>query len=465
MHVLRNGYRRYLLSLLLVIQAFNGVDGLALGLALQSIKFDLRLTDTQLGFLSGIAFALFYSIMGIPIARWADRGNRVTIISVTAAIWGLMVAACATAVSFVQLLLIRVGVAVGEAGCIPPAHSLIADYFDRGERPKAVAIYMLAGSLSTLLGYFCAGWLNELYGWRAMFMMLGLSGLVPAALAWLTLREPRCAKVTEAPMAAAGTQRPPRATEHGQPNLSNVIAVLWRNATFRSLLLCFSVMSFFGSGILQWQPAFFQRSFSLKSGELGTWFAAIYGTASLVGTWWGGQVAFRRAARNERLQLKAMAIMISSIGLLSACLYLSFHLSVALGLLWLAVFGGCTANGPLFAIIQTLVPERMRAISIATMYLFANLIGTGLGPLAAGFLSDALRPFVGEESLRYALLALCPGYLWAGWYLWRAARTVMQDLSVVEGEQDPTSSSSRASVAQSDMHRAIKALACPEIRQ
>src|SRR5882724_9028218 len=141
-------YKRYLLGVLLVIQAFNGVDGLTLGLVLQNIKTDLHLSDTQLGFLSGIAFALFYSIMGIPIARWADRGNRVTIISLTAGLWSIAVALCGMAGSFAQLLLIRVGVAVGEAGGFVPALSLLADYFSRAERPRAVAIYGLGGPLS-----------------------------------------------------------------------------------------------------------------------------------------------------------------------------------------------------------------------------------------------------------------------------------------------------------------------------
>jgi len=425
-------YRRYLLAVLLVIQAFNGVDGLALGLVLQNIKLDLHLTDTQLGFLSGIAFALFYSVMGIPIARWADRGNRVTIISLTAAVWSVMVALCGMAANFAQLLLIRVGVAVGEAGCIPPAHSLIADYFGRAERPKAVAIYMLAGSLSTLIGYFVAGWLSEFYGWRAMFILLGLPGLVPAALAWFTLREPRREKLANsvARRAADGADSGADAVVPAQdaPSLQEVLATLWKNRTFRSLLLCLSVMSFFVSGILQWQPAFFVRSFGLKTGELGTWFALIYGSASFIGTYWGGELASRRAARNERLQLRVMAIVIANIGVVSALMYLSSNRLVAFGLLGLGVLGGCAANGPLFAIIQTLVPERMRALSIASIYLFSNLIGAGLGPLAAGVLSDILHPLVGEESLRYALLALCPGYLWSGWYLWRASRTVMRDL-------------------------------------
>ncbi len=447
-------YRRYLLAVLLVIQAFNGVDGLALGLVLQNIKADLHLSDTQLGFLSGIAFALFYSVMGIPIARWADRGNRVTIISLTTAVWSVMVALCGTAASFAQLLLIRVGVAIGEAGCIPPAHSLIADHFNRAERPRAVAFYMLAGSVSTLIGYFVAGWLNEFFGWRTMFILIGLPGILPAALARLTLREPRQQK-----RESRGARQHPSTSDSATdaaasggtvPSLREVLATLWRNQTFRSLLLSLCVLSFFVSGILQWQPAFFVRSFHLETGELGTWFAIIYGGASFAGTYWGGELASRRAAQNEPLQLRAMALLIASIGLLSTLLYLSYNRYVAFGLLGLGVLGGCAANGPLFAIIQTLVPERMRALSIATIYLFTNLIGAGLGPLAVGTLSDALRPQMGDESLRYALLALCPGYVWSGWYLWRAARTITRDL----GQRDVSSPDRPASIA----HRYRRAL-------
>jgi len=187
-------YRRYLLAVLLLIQAFNAVDGLTLGIVLQNIKLDLHLTDTQLGFLSGIAFALFYGVMGIPIARWADRGNRITIIATTTALWSVAVSLCGVAANFTQLLLIRVFVAVGEAGCIPPAQSLIADYFPRAERPRAIGIYMLGGSVSVVIGYTLAGWLNQLYGWRATFIMIGLPGVALAALARFTLREPRIAR-------------------------------------------------------------------------------------------------------------------------------------------------------------------------------------------------------------------------------------------------------------------------------
>lgn len=419
-------YKHYLITVLLVIFAFNYVDRLALGLMLQDIKVDLQLTDTQLGFLSGMAFALFYSIMGIPIARWADRGNRVTIISVTIALWSAAVAMCGMATSFVQLLLIRIGVAVGEAGCTPPAHSLIADHFSRAERPRAVARYMVGAPVSLLIGYFVAGWLNEFYGWRTTFIILGMPGLGLAVLAWLTLREPRREKLEAA---KANPIARKESTPH-QPSIIEVYKLLWANKTFRHLMFCVSVMYFFSYGIGQWKAAFFIRSYGLQTGELGTWFALIYGVCGILGTYWGGEWASRRAAHNEHLQLRVMALVYCSFAIVSTFIYLAPSYHLAFALMGVAAIGGGIINGPLFATIQTLVPEHMRAMSIALIYLFANLIGMGLGPLAAGALSDAFRPWAGDESLRYSLLVLCPGYLWAGWHLWCASKTVSRDLAI-----------------------------------
>jgi MFS family permease len=415
-----NVYKHYLLAVLTALVVFNYVDRLALGVLLQDIKLDLQLSDTQLGFLGGIAFALFYSVMGVPIARWADRGNRVAIISLTSVLWSLAVALCGTASSFVQLLLIRVGVAVGEAGCIPPAFSLIADYFNRAERPRAAAIYGLGGPIAGIIGFFGAGWLNELYGWRMTFILLGVPGLVLAVLALCTLKEPR---------------RPvSQATPANSHTLKEVCVTLWANTTFRHLLLCLSVIFFFGYGILQWLPAYFIRSFGLTSGETGTWLAVTFGLGGLIGAYFGGEIATRYAAHKERIQLQAMAVAVSGCAVLSTLLYLSRNPYWAFALIGLFTLASSTINGPLFAAIQTLVPERMRAVSFALVYLVANLIGMGFGPLAVGALSDAFRPWAGEESLRYALLILAPGYLWAGWHLWRASKTVTDDLAAAKVE-------------------------------
>ena len=409
-------YRRYMLVALAILYAFNNAERSAVGVLLQDIKLGLSLSDTQLGFLTGLAFAFFYAVMGIPIARWADRSNRARVISITAALCGAAVALCGMAANFVQLLLTRVAVAVGEAGGMPSSLSLIADYFSRAERPRAMSIYLQGGALSLLIGYFVAGWVNQFYGWRLTFIVLGLPSVGVATVAWLTLREPRCVTAISARV-------------HSHPGLREVCVTLWTQRTFRQLLLFLSVMSFFNFGVLQWQPAFFVRSYGLKTGELGTWIALADIFGLILGTYVGGALASRFAAHNERLQLRAMALAIVGVGAMAGCIFLSPNLSwafVCLGL-WNAL--GTSTNGPLFALIQTLVPENMRATAMTLMLLFSTLVGAGLGPLLVGSLSDVLRPVVGEESLRYALLAVSPGYFLAAVYLWRASKTVTGDLA------------------------------------
>ena len=419
-------YKKYLLALLMTIYVSNHLDRIALGLLMQDIKVDLSLSDTELGLLSGIAFAVFYALMGIPIARWADRGDRVFIISSTTALWSFAVAACAAVMSFPQFLLVRICVAVGEAGCIPPAHSLIADFFTRKERPRAVARYVMGGSVAFFVGYFGAGWLNEFYGWRMTFVVLGLPGVVLAALAWFTLKEPRRGRDTiEQPAVDGSSASVP------VPGVKEVCVTLWANQAFRNLLLCYSVWYFFGYGLMQWLPTFFIRSHAVTTGEIGTWFALIHGAGGALGIYVGGELASRFAPDDEARQLRAGAVAFVFFGLLTACSLIAADYHVALGAMALASLGGYMAQGPVLATIQTLVSPRTRATAIAIIYLFANLIGYGLGPFTAGVLSDVLRPQFAEESLRYALVILCPGYFWAAWHLVRASRTVGREIGEV----------------------------------
>jgi MFS family permease len=423
--------RPYLLAVLTVVLAFNYVDRVALGVMLQNIKVDLSLSDTQLGFLTGIAFAAFYATMGIPIARWADRGNRVTIIALTAGLWSVAVALCAVSKNFIQLLLIRTGVAVGEAGCYPPALSLISDHFPRAERPRAVGRYMLGFPLALFIGNFAAGWLNQIYGWRTTFVLIGAPGLLLALLAAFTLKEPR--RLAGAMDSAASGQAFIAPSQ--PPSLGEVLRTLWFNRAFRHLWCCFSIWGFFGYGLLQWQPTFFVRSHALETGMLGTWLAVVYGGGGLLGTWLGGELASRYAANNERLQLAVMAALYVILALLNAGIYLAPTYHLAFAALGASAVAGALGNGPLFSATQTLVPPRMRAMATALIYFFCNLIGMGLGPLAVGALSDALRPAFGEDSLRFALLACSPGYFWCSWHLWRASRTVTRDVPAAEDER------------------------------
>jgi len=435
------GFRKnYMITMLLVIQSYNYVDSAAFVLVLPSIQTELHLSDTQLGLLTGIAFSLFHSIMGIPIARWADRGNRVTIISLAVALWSGMVALSGKATTFVQLLFTRAVVGVGEAGCVPPAQSLIPDYFTRAELPWANSVYMLAAPLSTIVGFFLAGWLSELYGWRAMFMMLGLPGVVLSLVVWLTLTEPRLERAAVVTTARTSNVTSPRrsrtaALSDAQPTLREVVLTLWRNRSFRHLLFYWSIGCFFGYGLGAFQSVFLVRSYGIKTGELGVWYAVIFGLGGLLGTYLGGALASRYAPNNERLQLRVAAILFSVFAVASALIYLTTNRHVAFALMGVGAVIGALFGAPLFTMLQTLVPPRMRAVSMAGILLISNLIGNGLGPLFAGSLSDALRPRFGDQSLRYALLALCPGYLWAAWHLWRASRTITRDLEMAQRDQ------------------------------
>lgn len=411
-------HSRYMLILLTVILALNFTDRIVLSLVLESIKHDLGLSDTQLGLLSGLAFALFYSVMAVPIARWSDRGNRVSIISGVTVVWGIMMAATSFAASFAQLLLLRVAVAVGEAGCLPPAQSLIAEKFERRERARAVAFYMAGAPIGVILGYLLGGALNASLGWRLTFACLGVMALPLALVVFFTLRDPRFTR-------SVG--------KHASPlPLRTVLATLFARNSFRNLAWCFALASFFGYGILQWQPTYFVRQYGLGTGEIGLWFAGVSGVGSLIGTYLGGEVAARFAAGNEALQLRLMAFGYVVFGVFSALVYLSPNPYWALACMAIAMTGGATVNGPLFAILQTIVPESMRATAVALVYFMANLVGLGLGPLGVGALSDVLTPHLGNGALGIALLALCPGYLWVAWHLMRGARSVLVDIAATE---------------------------------
>ena len=411
-------YRHYMLGLLTVVAAFNFLDRYVLSLVLESIKQDLQLSDSQLGLLTGFAFALFYAVAGIPIARWADRGNRNTVASVTTALWSAMVALCGLAGNFTQLLLVRVGVAVGEAGCLPPAQSLIADYFDRAERPRAMAIYWMCSPIAVIVGYLGGGWLVEYFGWRITFMIIGLPGILLAILVKLTLREPRLKQKTHSVIA--------------QPSFKVVLNTLRLQPTFRHIVLAFCVTFFFGTGISLWLPTFFIRSHGMETGELGAWLAFVWGVCAVFGTYLGGVLATRYAAGKEGLQMQTIALAHILYGILFVTVYLSSNKYNALALLGVLTIIGASVNGPIFSAIQSLVNDRMRSVALALIFLLANLIGFGLGPLVAGVLSDLLAPTFGQESLRYALLALSPGYLWAAFHYWKASYTIEDDIRKVE---------------------------------
>lgn len=418
-------YKWYLLGLLVLIQSFSAVDRLALQLLGQDIKLDLSLTDTEIGALDGIAFALFYATVGIPIARWADRGHRGRILAITTALWSIAVPLCGAARNFVQLVLARIVAGVGEAGCDPTVNSLLPDYFDRTERARAMTISGFYAPLGTLIGYGVAGWIGQHWGWRMTFVVLGVPGLAFALVAALTVREPRESLAPPAGSTAKGQLVQP-------VSLWQTSVALWKNVSFWHLAMSGLVSAFFSYGIYTWLPAFFVRSYGMKDAELGVWFAATNGVGGLVATYAGGELAHRFARNNEPLQLKVSAVLMVLSTIALGAVFLTSNRYLALGLMLAFIVLQMPSQGPMSAIQLTIVPVTMRATSVSLVNMLASLAGMGIGPLAGGALSDFLHPLFGEESLRYALLILTPGYLWCAWHTWAPHRTVLHDARMAE---------------------------------
>lgn len=417
--MIRWHHKHYLLSMLVLIAVISFVDRFIFALALEPIKQDLNLTDTQLGLMSGIGFAAFYALAGIPIARWSDRGNRVTIAALAVGLVGVMVSICGLATNFIQLLLAKAGVAVGEAGSVPTTQSLIAEYFDRTERPRATAIYTMSHPISMIVGYLIGGWLIDVVGWRWTFMLIGLPALAIAILVKLTLKEPRLSRQNQvAPVS--------------QPPFVSVLSVLWKQDTFRHLLISFCLSYFFLMGMAQWLAAFFMRSHSVPATELGASLALSWGLTGILGNYLGGYLASRFAARQERLQMLGLIVVMMVFGLLNAMVYLASSLFIAMVFLAASAFVISLTNGVLFSAMQSLVSDSMRSVSTAIIFLFANLVGMGFGPLVLGMLSDFLYPSYGDESLRYASVIFCPGVIWVAFHYWMASRTIEADINSVE---------------------------------
>jgi MFS family permease len=414
-------YKRYVLCVLTAVYTLNFIDRNLMFLLLQPIKEDLQLSDTQLGFLTGIAFGLFYAVLGLPIARWADRGNRATITSIAIGLWGITVMSCMFVANFVQMMLARVAAAAGEAGCMPPTYSLLGDYFSKPtERIRSMAIYWLGAPLSALISLIVGGWLNERYGWRMTFLIMGLPALAMALIVKLTVTEPRT-------LAA-----PEQTVKPIAPSMIRVLATLWQQRSTRHLGIAIVLHFAMSAGLAPWYAAFMMRSHGMGTADLGIWLGLIFGTSGIIGILAGGYVATRWFGDDERAQLRMSAILNA---LLVPCFWVFLLLPgkeqallalLPLGLVFVFV------NGPTFALMQRLVSNDMRATAMAVVMMLANLIGMGVGPQIVGILSDRLRPALGDDSLRYAMLSMSFVALWAAYHFWRAGRTVKEDLRNVQ---------------------------------
>ena len=410
-------YRYYALGLLVVVYVFNFIDRSILGILVEPIKRDLGVNDTMMGFLGGIAFATFYTFLGIPIARLSDKGSRRNVLTVCLALWRGATALCGLAANFFGVCCAdwrRIAFAVG----VNASHSMISDMFPPDRRATALGIYALGIPIGTMLGNLSGGWINEAFDWRSAFFVVGLPGVLLAVIVRFTLREPPRG-------AAEGIQ----VTSEEAPPIKEVFKYLWARRSFRLISLGAGLHAFVGYGVGYWIPAMFGRSHGFTTGEMGV--ALFYlGFASIAGTFLGGYLGDRASSRDVRwyVWLPGLATMISVP--FSAYVYLSDSPVIALWVLSIPYFLGAYYLAPTFSLAQGMVGLRMRALASSIILFIANIIGLGLGPQFTGIASDILfvTTDLGQDSLRWALvLSLIFNVISAVLYL-GAGRTLQADL-------------------------------------
>ena len=408
--------RRYVLGVLVVVYTFNFIDRQILSILLEPIKHDLGLTDTQLGVLGGLAFAMFYATLGMPIARIADRSNRRNLVAISLAVWSAMTAFAGVAFNFWQLLVARIGVGVGEAGCSPASHSIISDYYPVRRRATALGIYALGIPFGTLFGLVTGGWINDFFGWRVAFFVVGLPGLLLALLVRYTVREP--------PRGHAEG----RVASGEQPGMWETMRYLMKKRSFRHFAFGAALTAFVGYGFVQWTPAFFVRSHGMNVRDVGTALGFIIGIAGGVGIWLGGALADRLGGRDPRWYLRIVALGLVVAWPFGAGAFLASSASLALTLLVVPVLLGNFYQATTFSQTQGLVGLRMRAVAAAVLLFVINIIGLGLGPTIVGVLADLLHARFGTESLRYSLLICSTVNLWSALHYYVGANYLSDDL-------------------------------------
>ena len=399
-------------GLLTLVSFFNYMDRMVLAVLLEPIKHELSLSDSQLGLLTGLAFAALYATLGLPLARFADRASRVKLLAVCLGLWTVMTAATGFARSYPQLFLARMGVGVGEAGCVPAAHSLIGDYLPPERRALGISFFQAGGLAGLSAGLMLTGILADQFGWRTALMVVGLSGAPLSLLILATLREP--------------PRRGHVVASKEEPGLRAVAALLRRPALLH-LVLALSIGGFGTYGISQWLATFFIRVHGLSLTQIGVWSGISSGAGGVLGVLAGGLIATRLVIRDRRWELWVPAIAYAGSAPLYALVFLSPSPWFAIGVKFFAALLSASGGGVALSAIQSFAEPNRRATAVALVLFLSALLGLGLGPLAVGMMSDAFAPSLGSQSLRYALLISTAALVWAGVHFWLASRTAERD--------------------------------------
>ena len=408
--------RWYVLAVMTIVYALNIADRFSISTLIEPIRLELQLTDSGVAFLTGVALALFYVTIGIPIALLADKANRRNILAIALALWSAMTAVCGLAQNYWQLLLARFGVGIGEAGGTPPATSILADKFPAAKRPMALTIFALGACLGAWLGSSVAGGVADKGGWRAAFLALGIPGVVVALIVWLTVKEPQRGQLDES------TDRPPPST------LPANLIYVWQHESAFHLLMGGSIATLWSWGLMWWMPTFLVRSHHMTVGQAGELLGPMHLIAGTAGTLLASWLMSRPAATNPRHITRLLAWVTALTTVPSLLLFIVYDEQITRLLLWIYVPSVYFYIGPILGLLQNAVPPQMRATTCALLLFAANICNLVIAPQFIGWLSDWFSTsfHTGPESLRWAMLVLAPTGFWAAWHLAAARKAISQ---------------------------------------
>ena len=412
--------RWYIVGVLTLVYIFNFIDRQIISVLQEPMRIELGLSDTQLGLLQGLTFALFYVTMGIPLARWADIGVRRNVVALAVGTWSVMTALCGVAQNFVHLLLARIGVGIGEAGGSPPSHSIISDLFPPGRRALPLAIYSTGITFGVFMAYVFGAWVSDNFGWRVVFIALGIPGVILALLVRFTVTEP-----------PRGQFDGPDA-DRAPPSMLAVFRFLFSSRTFIHLSLAAAMHAFVGYGVAAFLVSHYVRSFGIPIDEISRVampLGFIIGLGGMMGNFLGGYLSDRMSPRDARWAMwipavaNVLTVPFAAVAILSDDFYFSLAMYV-IPLTFAYIY-----LGPTLATTHALVQPRMRAMASAVLFFIVNLIGLGLGPTMVGAISDALIPTYGTDSLRYAIVLTFMFNIWSAAHYWYASRYLREDLA------------------------------------
>jgi predicted MFS family arabinose efflux permease len=421
-------YVGYVLLMLAVVNGLSAADRTVFGIVIEPIKAEFQLSDTQIGLLAGIAFGMFYALFGLVIARFADTSDRRALISGAIVVWSGITVWLGMATSFLQLFLARVGLGIGEAGALPPTHSLVSDYVPANRRASAFAIIGVGGPLGVLLGTAAGGYVAEEFGWRAAFLFLGAIGLIVGPIVGFSIHEPARGRLDAAP--PSGTQ-----------GLVPAVRTLMKTRSFVAIALAAAANLFVVYGVLSWLGPFFIRSHGFSLGEAGLAIGLIVGCFGGAGALLGGFIADgigrRRGDPTWLVRAPAIALVLSAPFSLAVYLVSSAPMALACAAAMFCL--NASFQGPVFSAIQNVAPVSMRATASALALFTMSFLGVGLGSYAVGLISDLLRPYLGNDSLRGALICLLGANLLASALYLLASRWLRADLQAATSQRtDPS---------------------------